>query len=180
MILLSARQAWQPITGFESTHEVSSCGEVRRKERILINCNGVSRRWPAADLKVTTKSNGYRHITLTNEDGSAKTIHIHRMVLQSFIGPCPDGFEALHSDGDKSNNALSNLRWGTHSENCEDRSRHGSSGKVLSFEKAEAIRAMKGRLTQKQIAEKFGVSQCLVSSVQLGRIWKLPKPEVRT
>ncbi len=172
MKMNSARQLWRPVAGFEQTHEISDQGVVRRKERVLVNCNGIKRRWPAAQLKVTTKSNGYQHITLTHADGSAKTLHVHRMVLESFVGPCPEGCEALHADGNKSNNALNNLRWGTHPENCMDRSRHGSSGKVLDFAKAEQIRALRGSLTQHEIAKRFGVSQCLVSSVQLGKIWK--------
>lgn len=51
----------------------------------------------------------------------------HRLVLQAFRGPCPEGQECLHIDGDPGNNRLSNLRWGTPKENGEDMVRHGVS-----------------------------------------------------
>lgn len=36
---------------------------------------------------------------------------VHRLVLETFIGPCPDGQEARHLDGDATNNRLENLAW---------------------------------------------------------------------
>lgn len=47
------------------------------------------------------------------------------MVLNAFVGPPPPGFEGCHKDGDRANNALSNLYWGTRSDNQRDRVRHG-------------------------------------------------------
>lgn len=54
-----------------------------------------------------------------------KNKYIHRLVLEAFVGPCPDGMEALHSDGNKTNNNVDNLRWGTPSENNRDIVKHG-------------------------------------------------------
>lgn len=177
MRIISARQAWVPVVGFEETHLVSPAGEVMTKERKLVNRNGVVRRWPAAILKPTRKSNGYMHITLTSKDGSAKTMHIHRIVLEAFVGPCPSGCEALHVDGVKDNNALWNLRWGTHVENCEDRTRHGTSGRVLDMTSAKEIRNLKGRMKQAEIAKRYGVSQSIVSQIHRNKVWR--EPEVR-
>jgi hypothetical protein len=50
---------------------------------------------------------------------------VHRLVLIAFIGPCPDGMEGCHEDGNPGNNRLSNLRWGTHQSNQQDMRRHG-------------------------------------------------------
>ena len=46
--------------------------------------------------------------------------YIHRLVLESFVGPCPDGMETRHLDGNRENNHFQNLCWGTHSENMKD------------------------------------------------------------
>lgn len=51
--------------------------------------------------------------------------YIHRLVLEAFVGPCPAGMECLHQDGDKSNNRIGNLRWGTSQENADDVLRQG-------------------------------------------------------
>jgi hypothetical protein len=51
------------------------------------------------------------------------------MVLEAFVGPCPeDKHGGLHWDDDKDNNTLSNLRWGTMSENMQDQLRNGVHG----------------------------------------------------
>ena len=34
------------------------------------------------------------------------------------------------------------------------------------------IRAARGKIQQKQIADKYGVKQCTISAIQHGRIWK--------
>jgi len=51
---------------------------------------------------------------------------VHRLVLDAFVGPCPDGLEACHLDGDAGNNRVSNLRWDTSKANTDDMRRHGT------------------------------------------------------
>jgi hypothetical protein len=50
---------------------------------------------------------------------------VHRLVLEAFVCPCPEGRECCHNDGDPANNALTNLRWNTRKANIEDSRRHG-------------------------------------------------------
>lgn len=47
------------------------------------------------------------------------------MVLRAFVGEPPAGHECRHLDGDRQNNALDNLAWGTRAENVADTIRHG-------------------------------------------------------
>ena len=47
--------------------------------------------------------------------------YVHRLVLEAFVGPCPEGMECRHLEGDTANNALSNLAWGTPQENAADK-----------------------------------------------------------
>lgn len=56
----------------------------------------------------------------------AKRLYLHRAVLEAFVGPCPDGYECRHLDGNPTNNRVENLVWGTPSENMQDRWRHGT------------------------------------------------------
>lgn len=47
-------------------------------------------------------------------------------MLTAFVGPCPDGMEGCHNDGDPHNNRLDNLRWDTRANNARDAIRHGT------------------------------------------------------
>jgi len=38
--------------------------------------------------------------------------YVADLVLQTFVGECPEGCEAKHKDGDLNNNHLDNLYWG--------------------------------------------------------------------
>jgi hypothetical protein len=56
-------------------------------------------------------------VVLGREAGS---FMVHRLVLDAFIGPCPDGHEGLHGLLGPGENALVNLKWGTRSQNLLD------------------------------------------------------------
>lgn len=67
-------------------------------------------------IKPQVSGNGYVRVELWT-NGSGKKHFLHRLLAQSFI-PNPCGKPQVnHIDGDKANNALSNLEWATQSEN---------------------------------------------------------------
>ena len=70
-------------------------------------------------LKAKPGNDGYLSVNLFR-DGAPTKIAIHRLVLMAWVGPCPAKQECRHLDGDKLNNSLSNLAWGTKSENAND------------------------------------------------------------
>lgn len=51
---------------------------------------------------------------------------VHRAVALAFLGEPPPGQEVRHKDGDPGNAELSNLEYGTRSENMRDAVRHGT------------------------------------------------------
>lgn len=59
-------------------------------------------------------------------DGVHVLKQVSRLVCAAFHGPCPEGMECCHNDGNKLNNAAWNLRWDTHRANIVDRTNHGS------------------------------------------------------
>jgi hypothetical protein len=59
-------------------------------------------------------------------NGKATLTNVHTMILTAFRGPCPDGMECRHLDGNPLNNAIDNLAWGTPKENIADQYRHGT------------------------------------------------------
>jgi hypothetical protein len=52
--------------------------------------------------------------------------YVHRLVLDAFVGPCPEGMEARHLNGNSMDNRLENLAWSTHAVNMADKFRHGT------------------------------------------------------
>jgi hypothetical protein len=104
---------------------------------------------------------------------------VHRIVLATFVGPCPDGYEACHNDGDPTNNNLSNLRWDTHRSNVDDTKRHGTWPQGIHHPRARLtetavaiIRAkVKAGIPMATIGAQFGVSASHISNVAHGRLW---------
>lgn len=109
-------EAWKPVPGWEMYYEVSDHGRVRR----IAGGRG-SRR----GIKKNTISNG-RAVVSLNRPGVQETALVHRLVMEAFIGPCPDGMECCHNDGNSLNNWLVNLRWDTKQANAVDRVRDGA------------------------------------------------------
>jgi hypothetical protein len=100
--------------------------------RLWVNCSAgrkLTDRWRQMKVSVhknRTPGRAYRFVNLTPpEGGRYKTFRVHRLVLLAFVGPCPEGMESRHLDGDPGNNRLDNLAWGTPEENREDNRRLG-------------------------------------------------------
>ena len=102
--------------GFEGRYLVSDYGRVKT----LLG------RTPKTMRGYVRKPDRHVVVTLTGGDGQKpKIARVHRLVLEAFVGPCPDGMEGCHNDGVPTRNHLGNLRWDTQSENMYDRVRHG-------------------------------------------------------
>lgn len=116
---MSERTEWRPVVGHEGLYEVSSTGQVRsvprRGTRGKILKPQVRKQRDAGHLLLKVYRNGVQ-----------KTVTVHQLVAAAFLGPCPDGMQVRHLDGDPSNNAVSNLAYGTSSENRLDSVRHGT------------------------------------------------------
>lgn len=126
-------------------------------------------------LGVDTDERGRKRVTLSR-DGRARKFRVSVLVLTAFVGPCPDGLECCHENGDETDDRLGNLRWDTHSSNLMDRRRHGTV--------ALGSKHFRAKLTEEAVleirragppyrrhAEKFGVTETLVSMVYRRKIW---------
>ncbi len=69
--------------------------------------------------------------------GAADTRLVHRIVVEAFFGsaPSPEHTDVRHRNGDGTDNALHNLRWGTRSENMKDVIQHRRTGVPLPQER---------------------------------------------
>ena len=121
-------ERWRPIPGHEGAYEVSDLGRVRSLDRKV--WFGASKRaaahWQLVRgrlLRPGLGSHGYLTVVLGREHGSHL---VHRLVLLAFEGPCPAQQEVCHGNGDRTDNRLCNLRYGTRTENILDAVAHGT------------------------------------------------------
>ena len=107
---------------------------------------------------------GYVTVMLGRDGGSW---FVHDLVLTAFVGPRPTGQESRHLDTDGGNNRLSNLRWGTKSQNGRDATRAGKRRLTLAQVAEAKARAAAGE-TGAALAREFGTCKSNMSYILRG------------
>jgi hypothetical protein len=107
---------------------------------------------------------------------------IGHLVANAFIGPNPGKLDLCHGDGNKQNNRVENLRWGTRSENTQDALRHGTfhivghpgernANSKITASQVKEIRSTPGK-SHVEWARELGVTPTAIYSIRAGRTWK--------
>lgn len=155
---------WRVIDGF-SNYEVSTKGEIRLAIKGFHRPKGYV-------LSGCVKPKGYTQYAILNNDGKRKDVHAHRIVAQTFYGPCPHrGWVVAHLDGNPRNNDVHNLKWVSNSENQLHCRSHGKrlSSRAMTMDQAREIRQkFNDGERQSDIAREFGVSHGVVSKIVNG------------
>ena len=120
-----SKEVWREITGWEGFYEVSNLGNVRSLDRVVRGARGATAVMRARGMKGHITKKGYEVVNLSR-DNRNQTFKVHRLVLFAFSGECPDGFEACHNNGIKTDNSAENLRWDSKSANGYDQITHGN------------------------------------------------------
>jgi len=127
-------------------------------------------------LRPCKDKDGYWSVSVHNETGKRRE-PIHRLVLMSFSLSIPTGKVARHLDGNKDNNGIGNLMWGTPAENSSDTAKHGSlkgeknPSAKLSREIVMRIREAKTTKSYKALSDEFGVSKFCVFAICTRKTW---------
>lgn len=157
-------ESWREVGGHPD-YDVSDHGRVRSHK------SWRGRPTPRL-LTQTRNTHGYPSVTLDLTPGRM----VHLLVLGAFMGSRPMACETRHLDGDRTNNRLANLAWGTSAENEADKRRHGTANRgerhpmaKLTTHQVEAIRGALG--SQRGIAARFGICQSQVSVIRSGKAW---------
>lgn len=97
------------------------------------------------------------------------------LILETFVGPRPDGMEVCHRDDDGINNAAGNLYWGTPTQNAADRARNGGTVDGERHHFAKLTNEQMGEIkhsgdsdSPEQAAQRFGVSVGTVYRIRSG------------
>lgn len=123
-------ERWLPVVGYEGYYEVSNLGRVRSVTREITQIgkayNYYKRTFQGRVLKLIERTDGYLSVSLSLRGESSRRC-VHQLVCEAFIGARPSHMShTRHLDGNRKNNNLSNLTWGTPSENVADAIDHGT------------------------------------------------------
>lgn len=103
---------WKEIEGFGGIYSASDEGFIRSN-----TCRRADGRVCKSVVLKTWKNNAGYDMVALRYNGKAKRCLVHKLIIETFKGICPKGFQVDHIDGNKSNNCLDNLRYVTRSTN---------------------------------------------------------------
>lgn len=174
---------WREVPGFEGFYSISDQGDVVSLPRMLLVKKPGTRAYhiPAGGraLKRTHSRKGYPQVGLS-KNGEQYTKELHRLVCETFHGPAPDGCEAAHINGDKTDCRAVNLKWSSRSENALDKWRHGTMrhGSAMETAKLDAERVRQIFLRRnagesgRSLAREFGVDEAAIRKIINRKSWR--------
>jgi len=160
------KEAWKPIKGYEMVYEVSSRGAVRRVAPGKATYPGrVKAIWP--------DGRGYATVNLCWK-GINKPKHVHKLVTEVFLGPCPDGYQVHHIDRNPANPTLSNLQYVTPAYNRAHRSSYnvGEANSQAKLTERDAKLIKYSTVPAVKMASRFNISPFTVWDIRSGKHWK--------
>lgn len=168
-------ERWLPIPGYPG-YEVSDWGRVHSYRINRTNSKDPNKPRIGSIPRIIGGTQRSGHI-LVNLQGmgpnETRAAGVHVLVLEMFVGPCPPGCEACHKDGNPGNNHVSNLYWGTRSENIRDAFRHGTSNKakLLVADIPRIWERLVAGESSSSISRIYGVCQASIVNIRTGHTW---------
>lgn len=129
---------------------------------------------------MSTFPNQDGHLTVNlYRNGKAVGKPVHRLVLETFVGPAPEGLIGCHNDGNPGNPHLDNLRWDTHASNTHDMVAHGTKrigsqcghAKLTESDVIEIVAQMDSGAKIVDLANQHGVTPTAIFNIRTGRAW---------
>jgi len=99
-----SKEIWKQIPGYNGDYKISNLGKVKSLKNNKVK------------LLKTSPIHGYPAVWLCS-NGIGERIRTAKLVLMSFIGPCPIGKQVSHIKGIRKDSRLKNLKYETSQEN---------------------------------------------------------------
>jgi Trp operon repressor len=150
-----------------------------RSRRLRLTADGQVLGPLGRPFKPASGTGEYLRVSYRDDTGKRAKASVHVLVCEAFHGPRPEGMVVRHRNGNNQDNRADNLCWGTPAENYADRDAHGTTARgerqglaKLTENDVLRIRALLAEgLSQREIAEKFRVSDVTVSDIGHRRTW---------
>lgn len=167
-------EQWLDIKGFEGYYQVSNLGRVKSLGR---NVTHGSTSWfqPERIMCHWCGTTSLYDCVRLYKNGSRKKFSVHRLVAEYFLPDWDPNLEVNHIDGNRYNNAASNLRMITHPEIVRhsiilqlknDYGEKSAKAKLTNAQAAEIRRRYRTEsISQAYLASKYLVSRQTISSI---------------
>lgn len=154
---------------------------VRISSRYWINRKGQV--WTELHQRLmTTQVNkfGYSYVVMC-VNRKVRCPYIHRLMAQAFLPPKPYWASCIrHLDGKRSNNVVSNLKWGTPKQNAKDRDLHGKTAlgenngnsKLTALNVTNIKKGLRDGLTLCSLAKTYGVTSSTIHQIKNQITWR--------
>lgn len=164
-------EVWKDIPGYEGTYQVSSLGRVRSLDRLAEGKKHTALKGRV--LRAAVNRRGYLHVTL-RKNGRSVSREVHVLVASAFLGlRGKEDEQVRHLDGNQLNNKVSNLRYGTRSQNQLDTYDYrGYHHKLTVSDVKDIRRRLSLGETGRSIAKRYGVGESNISCIKHGGTYR--------
>lgn len=169
-------EEWRTIPGYDDRYEVSDMGRARSWVRRGRN---VARSVVPHILTQTRNTGGYLQIYIIRSGGASVCVNVYKLVLAAFVGPRCPGMVCRHLDGNRENNTLGNLAYGTQHDNQMDAifNEVRTGGRRIKSHKLHPEQVSQIRIrfaageTTRSLGKEFGVAASTICMAVSGVTW---------
>lgn len=162
-------EEWKQVVGYEGLYSVSNLGRV---------ISHIRKTYPYKDIVLSPAKSRGRFGFRLSKGKAIKRILASRLVATAFI-PNPHNHPVVnHLDGDKTNDKVSNLEWCTYKRNSQHAyeiglnvPKTGEDCFASTLTNKQALEIFNSNISNCIIAEKYNVSEGIISNIKTGRNW---------
>lgn len=168
-------EQWRDVRGQVGLYEVSDAGRVRSLDRRVPHARYGFAVLKGKQVKPYKNQDGYLRARIGDR---LRLVHV--LVLEAFVGQCPDDMQACHNNGVRDDNRLENLRWDTPKANVGDRKAHGTyqygeRNPTAKLTESLVREILDSAERNRAIASRLGIHETTVCNIRKGRAWKKVK-----
>lgn len=164
-------ELWKDIPDYIGFYQISNWGRIK----------SLSRKYSPKEriLEPYGKSDQYKRLHLS-KNGIIHPVLIHILVAEAFLGPCPNGYQVNHIDGNKANPRLDNLEYVTPQGNIQHsfaiglhkRGEQHRNAKIKSNDVIDIRNARANGTAIRALSNQYGLSESAIKDIIHRRNWK--------